>query len=204
MGASSRSQLPGPSGRLPSRLMVRVCATAVAEGECAVEASFEGYRASATRRVDPSKLFSISGVVREKWGDGEPPILAAVRLMSGAQAGRSVSAAADGTFSFAAVPKELIAIRAEADSFESSTHDVSPQSPAAVFKLRAVVSRLTRLHDPTAADDNIFLIEHDRLTWRDGRLRLVERHVRAALHGRHRRRRVLRAMANLRRHAHRR
>lgn len=63
--------------------------------------------------------------------------------MSGAQAGRSVSAAADGTFSFAAVPKELIAIRAEADGFESSTHDVSPQSPAAVFKLDPV---LTRVH----------------------------------------------------------
>lgn len=202
MGASSRSQLPGPSGRLPSRLMVRVCATAVAEGECAVEASFEGYRASATLRS--LEAFLDLGCRPGEVGRWRTAHSCGGSIDERAQAGRSVSAAADGTFSFAAVPKELIAIRAEADSFESSTHDVSPQSPAAVFKLRAVVSRLTRLRDPPAADDSIFLIEHDRLTWRDGRLRLVERHVRAALHGRHRRRRVLRAMANLRRHAHRR
>lgn len=118
--------------------------SAVAEGDCGVEAALDGVKAAASVMVGPSKFFTISGVVRERFGPGSPGIPGSVTIINGEQAGRRVATNADGTFSIPGVPRATLQLRAEAGGFESNTTDVAPASPSAQFMLEpemAVVER---------------------------------------------------------------
>jgi hypothetical protein len=105
--------------------------TAMAEGECQVQAAYEGMGGSADLKVGPSKTFRISGVIRERWAPREPPLSGAVvTLTSGPQAGRSTTTGTTGEYRFDGVPIGTLTLRVEAAGFETGAAEVAPDSPA--------------------------------------------------------------------------
>lgn len=110
--------------------------TALEVGSCSVSAAYGGASGDANVSVAPSRTFTISGVVREKYVVREPAIaLATVTLTTGAQAGRRVTADALGRYVFEGVPIEPVRVRADATGFEPATEEASAERPTFDFFL---------------------------------------------------------------------
>jgi hypothetical protein len=118
--------------------------TAMAEGDCDVEASLGDVKATSSVRVGASNIFTVSGVVRERWGRRSPGIRGTVTIVTGTRSGQRVTTEADGTFSLTGLPKGIVQIEAVADSYEPITVSVSPSRPTAEFMLEPVMERYAR------------------------------------------------------------
>jgi hypothetical protein len=110
--------------------------TALDVGGCGVSAAYGGASADANVIVAPPRIYTISGVVREKYAVREPAIpLATVTLTTGPQAGRRVTADALGRYVFEGVPIGAVGVRAEAAGFEPATEEATLARPTFDFFL---------------------------------------------------------------------
>lgn len=113
--------------------------TAMVEGDCDVEASLGDVKATSSVRVGASNLFTVSGVVRERWAPKSAGMAGTVTILSGDRAGQRVTTGADGTFTIAGVPKATVQLVATADGFDSVTTTVSPARASTEFMMEPVM-----------------------------------------------------------------
>ena len=126
--------------------------TALEPGPCGVTAALTDKSAFAEVVVGPARTYTLHGYVRERHGFREPPVGGAVvEIAGGPQKGRNTTTDALGRFTFTAVPREPVQLRAAAEGFERATADVTPDASWVDILLEPIMKTLgydSRQHAP--------------------------------------------------------
>lgn len=113
-------------------------------GPCLVAAAYSGASGTAETQVQPARVFTLEGTVRDAWEVNEPVLPhATVTLTTGLQAGRSVTTDANGWFEITGVPNGPVSVRADAHGLEPQTTEASPERRSIAFALTAPVETVS-------------------------------------------------------------
>lgn len=126
--------------------------TAMAAETCEVEAALGDVAGRTSVQITSSKVFTISGVIRERWGPQSPGMRGTITIVSGERAGHRVMTEADGSFSIAGVPKGSVQVVAAAEDFEPLTMTVSPPRATAEFMMEPVLIEERYRYIPVFSD----------------------------------------------------
>jgi len=113
-------------------------------GLCLVAAAYSGASGTAETQIQPARVFTVEGTVRDAWEVNEPALPhATVTLTTGVQAGRSLTTDANGWFEITRVPNGPVSVRADAHGLEPQTTEATPERRSIAFALTAPVETVS-------------------------------------------------------------